>query len=84
MSNAPKTTYIATAPDGTEHDRSSARAYTHAVLVFNKTRTTDEAETWGAVSFNGSEELAVKTIATWRKRGWKYPMIVVPVSPKAA
>lgn len=31
---AKKTTYVATAPDGSTHTRTSARTYTHAVLVF--------------------------------------------------
>ena len=29
-----ETTYVATAPDGSTHTRTSARTYTHAVLVF--------------------------------------------------
>lgn len=78
---ATKTTYIATAPDGTESTRTSARTYTHAVLVFNKSYK-ESVETWGAISFHGSEELAAKTIAAWRARGWTYPMVVVPVVAK--
>ncbi|RYH00687.1 hypothetical protein EU805_17130 [Salipiger sp. IMCC34102] len=48
-----KTTYVATAPDGSEHVRKSERTYTHAVLVEGK-------EGWGAVGFCGRPDLAEK------------------------
>ncbi|MBP2451974.1 MULTISPECIES: hypothetical protein [Mycolicibacterium] len=33
---ANKTTYVATAPDGSTRTRTSTRTYTHAVLVFGR------------------------------------------------
>lgn len=48
-----KTTYIATAPDGTELTRKTDRAYTHAVLLEGK-------EGWGIAGFCGRLDLAHK------------------------
>jgi len=48
-----KTTYVATAPDGTELTRKTDRTYTHAVLCEGK-------EGWGAVGFCGRLDLAQK------------------------
>ena len=59
-----KTTYVATAPDGSEHTRKTDRTYTHAVLVEGK-------EGWGAVGFCGRPDLADK------KRGEHPGSIVV-------
>ena len=46
-----KTTYFATAPDGSQHTRKTDRTYTHAVLLEGK-------EGWGAVGFCGRPDLA--------------------------
>lgn len=59
-----KTTYVATAPDGSQHTRKTDRTYTHAVLVEGK-------EGWGAVGFCGRSDLAE------RKRGEHAGSIVV-------
>lgn len=59
-----KTTYVATAPDGSQHTRKTDRTYTHAVLVEGK-------EGWGAVGFCGRPDLAEK------KRGEHPGSIVV-------
>ncbi|MEM8554256.1 MAG: hypothetical protein AAGF71_05445 [Pseudomonadota bacterium] len=48
-----KTTYVATAPDGSEHIRKTDRTYTHTVLLEGK-------EGWGAVGFCGRPDLAEK------------------------
>lgn len=59
-----KTTYVATAPDGSEHTRKTDRTYTHAVLLESK-------EGWEAVGFCGRPDLAEK------KRGEHPGSIVV-------
>ncbi|MFD1344269.1 hypothetical protein [Litorisediminicola beolgyonensis] len=59
-----KTTYVATAPDGSQHTRKTDRTYTHAVLLEGK-------EGWGAVGFCGRPDLAEK------KRGEHPGSIVV-------
>jgi hypothetical protein len=59
-----KTTYVAIAPDGSQHARKTDRTYTHAVLVEGK-------EGWGAVGFCGRPDLAEK------KRGEHPGSIVV-------
>lgn len=59
-----KTTYVATAPDGSQHTRKTDRTYTHAVLLECK-------EGWGAVGFCGRPGLAEK------KRGEHPGSIVV-------
>jgi hypothetical protein len=62
MSNAKGTTFIATAPDGTEITRTSlTRTYTHAVLV----ESTQNGLHWGLISFNSREDLAVKEAKKW-------------------
>jgi hypothetical protein len=48
-----KTTYVATAPDGTELTRKTDRTYTHAVLSEGK-------EGWGIAGFCGRLDLAQK------------------------
>lgn len=48
-----KTTYIATAPDGSQHRRATDRTYTHAVLV-------EGPEGWKVVGFCGRPDLAEK------------------------
>ncbi|WP_299955403.1 hypothetical protein [uncultured Roseobacter sp.] len=58
-----KTTYVATAPDRSQHTRKTDRTYTHAVLLEGK-------EGWGAVGFCGRPDLAEK------KRG-KHPGSIV-------
>lgn len=47
------TTYVATAPDGSEHTRKTDRTYSHAVLL-------DGKEGWTAVGFCGRLDLAQK------------------------
>lgn len=59
-----KTTYVATAPDGSRHTRRTDRTYTHAVLLEGK-------EGWRAVGFCGRPDLAEK------KRGEHPGSIVV-------
>ncbi|GAA5071270.1 hypothetical protein N0B44_13260 [Roseibacterium beibuensis] len=59
-----KTTYVAIAPDGSQHTRKTDRTYTHAVLLEGK-------EGWGAVGFCGRPDLAEK------KRGEHPGSIVV-------
>lgn len=59
-----KTTYVATAPDGSQHTRKTDRTYTHAVML-------ESAEGWGAVGFCGRPDLAEK------KRGEHPGSIVV-------
>ena len=59
-----KTTYAATAPDGSEHTRKTERNYSHAVLLEGK-------EGWEAVGFCGRPDLAEK------KRGEHPGSIVV-------
>lgn len=53
-----KITYIATAPDGTEIKRTSARTYTHAVAVL--TGPSREQARWGVYTFNGRMDLAMR------------------------
>ncbi|QHB37842.1 hypothetical protein I5G63_gp102 [Mycobacterium phage Imvubu] len=84
---ATKTTFIATAPDGTQIKRGTARVYTHAVLCLHG--DTRETATWGQLSFNGREDLAVKESKRWRV-GVPYcdgktffEIIVVPVVSEA-
>lgn len=47
------TTYVATAPDGSEHTRKTDRTYSHAVLLEGK-------DCWTVVGFCGRLELAQK------------------------
>lgn len=61
---AKKITYVATAPDGTEFTRTSARTYTHAVISLSG--KTEETATWGYIGFSGREDLAVKEARKWR------------------
>ncbi len=48
-----KKTYVATAPDGSQHTRKTDRTYTHAVLV-------QGADGWRAIGFCGRLDLAKK------------------------
>ena len=48
-----KTTYVVTAPDGSQHTRKTDRTYTHAVLLEGK-------EGWGIAGFCGRLDLAHK------------------------
>mgnify|MGYP005848185511 CR=1 FL=1 len=52
-----KTTYAATAPDGSQHTRTSHRSYTHAVLLEDNG---PEGPVWTAVGFCGRADLARK------------------------
>jgi hypothetical protein len=53
-----KTTYIATAPDGSEHRRTTDRTYTHAVLV-------EGPNGWKVAGFCGRRDLAEKKRAEY-------------------
>lgn len=53
----PKTTYIATAPDGTELTRKTDRTYSHAVLLEDDG---PEGPVWGIAGFCGRLDLAQK------------------------
>ncbi|UBV13058.1 hypothetical protein [Mycolicibacterium fortuitum] len=80
MTMAKKTTYVATASDGSTHTRTSTRTYTDAVLVFGRNwyaKVRIFPPSWGLVSFNGREDLAVKEAAKWF--GHYEQSIVVPV-----
>jgi hypothetical protein len=87
---ATKTTYVATAPDGTEFTRTTARAYTHAVLCHVEDNEVKGIPAhWGKISFNSRAELAEQEANCWRGRTcfgdgefWDQ-VIVVPVAPKA-
>lgn len=57
------TLYTATAPDGSQHTRKSPRTYTHAVLV-------KDGETWGTWGWCGRPDLAEKTAAQAKRRGF--------------
>jgi hypothetical protein len=48
-----KNTYVAIAPDGSEHTRKTDRTYTHAVLV-------QGSDGWSAIGFCGRPDLADK------------------------
>ncbi|URC18205.1 hypothetical protein SEA_ZENTENO07_104 [Mycobacterium phage Zenteno07] len=61
---ASKTTYVATAPDGSEFTRTSARTYSHAVICLNG--ETRETATWGYLAFSGREDLAIKEAKKWK------------------
>lgn len=52
-----KTTYVATAPDGTELTRKTDRTYTHAVLLENNG---PDGPVWGIAGFCGRLDLAQK------------------------
>lgn len=73
-----KTTFIATAPDGTQIKRTTAtRSYTHAVLVYGRDHATG-ARSWGQISFNSREDLAVKEASKWTDHFDQ--IVVVPVA----
>lgn len=52
-----KTTYIATAADGTEHTRTTDRVYTHAVLIYRMHYSNDPAY-WSEL---------IATMETWNQ-----------------
>lgn len=58
-----KTTYTATASDGTVVEFASTRVSTHAVMVKVENREGDTK--WGLVSTNGRYELAHKELMKW-------------------
>ena len=69
-----KTTYVATAPDGSEYTRTTAtKTYEWAVLAYSN-------GTWGVVSFNGRADLAFKEAHTWAGR---FDQIVVVEAHKS-
>ena len=57
MNAMTKTTYAATAPDGSLHTRTTHRSYTHAVLLEDNG---PEGPAWTAVGFCGRADLAQK------------------------
>lgn len=67
-----KTQYIATAPDGTVVKRSSARTYTHVVLV-------RDSGGWGALSWAGSFALAEKKLKS-ESVYWGTGLVIAPVT----
>lgn len=81
-----KTTYTATAPDGRAFTRTSARTYTHAVVVL--CGTDRESATWKLYGFNGRQDLADREAAKLRGtigRRWvsghtDYDVAVVPAT----
>lgn len=73
-----KTTYVAIAPDGSEHTRTSSRTYTHAVLCYGTCWDSPEPS-WGHLAFSGREDLAVREANRWHGRFDR--VIVVPVIP---
>jgi len=64
MTTKTKTTYISTAPDGTQVEFASTRISTHAVMVQSE-RQSDGALSWALISTNGRYELAAKELAKW-------------------
>lgn len=76
---AKKTTYVATAPDGSTHTRTSARTYTHAVLATDRNDDKDgnPVPKWIVTGFCGRPDLAEKLRASCAS--WYYQVTVVPV-----
>ena len=65
---AAKRTYVATAPDGTEHKRTTAtRFYEYAIL--SGPREGDADKSWGVIGFSATLQNATKTGNQWRKYG---------------
>jgi hypothetical protein len=69
---AAKTTYIATAPDGSVHTRTTARTYEYAVMIYSVDYGATEP-TWGPIGFCGRYDLAAKLAKQW---AGKSPTIV--------
>jgi hypothetical protein len=65
-----KAVFKAIAPDGSEHFRSSARDYTHSLVV------SGDGEGWSPWSFNGSAALAEKTGQQYLGRCFKQYRVV--------
>lgn len=65
MAAKPKTTFTATASDGTVVEWTTTRPTTHAVMV-KVERQSDSAIKWGLVSTNGRYELALKELLKWK------------------
>lgn len=76
---ANKTTYVATAPDGTEHTRKSTRTYTHAVLATDRNLDGygNPQPQWILTGFCGRPDLAEKLRASCAN--WYHKVVVVPV-----
>ena len=69
-------TYIATAPDGTEHSRTTARAYSHAVLI--------DSDGWGIYGFCGRIDLAQsKAAEVMRNRKLSPDQVVIAEAKEA-
>jgi hypothetical protein len=62
---AAKTTYIATAPDGSVHTRTTARTYEYAVLIHVTDGWNNPEPHWGHVGFAGRYDLAAKVAKQW-------------------
>lgn len=81
-----KTTFIATAPDGTQIKRTSvSHFYTHAVLCYSLERPDwrDPSKivpaSWGWLGFASSKELAEKAARSWHLIPGRAQIIIVPV-----
>lgn len=77
---ATKTSYTATAPDGSTHTRTSARVYTHAVLAtdINLDGYGKPNPKWIVTGFCGRPDLAEKLRASCAN--WYHQAIIVPVT----
>lgn len=64
--------YEVTDPRGELHKRKSARVYTHLVVARR------ESDGKAARAFCGSESLANKQAAQWRKYGYAVVVVVIP------
>lgn len=71
-----KTTYTASAPDGTIWERRSARDYTHAIIGLPGFG--ENPDGWRCIGFSGSFENATKTAKTWSnpKYGWRHVEVI--------
>lgn len=69
---AKKVTYIATAPDGSVHKRTTARSYEYAVMIYSVSYGETEPS-WGPIGFCGRYDLAAKLAKQW---AGKSPVIV--------
>lgn len=72
MARKGHTQYVAVDPEGGRHTRTSARVYTHAVLVFSD-------GSWGAWSWCGRPDLAQKQANRFLKYQPGRPVEIVPL-----
>lgn len=71
-----KTTYFALAEDGSIHQRTTDREYTHAVLVLGGGR-------WGMLSCHGREDLAEKAAASFKGEADRIEVVAVSTEEPA-